>query len=230
MLHTHARTNQQKRLYRQPGQLGLIRGKCVQLTSTRSLSNFTTKVNLVHAKSPHGCGAPSPKPTVSEKGSAPTFTFARARECGCAGSATSWPADREVSVAGVGCDQSDHKLQSLPGKNQFPNTPAPGTARRLLAAGKGPSAGLALAPSPLEQSLEAGRNFPERKRGGRARPAARWAPATAAPQLPERQEAPAPPGRPRPRPRAPQGKRAGSRARREPDSRRGRRGDGAPPA
>lgn len=49
-----------------------------------------------------------------------------------------------------------------------------------------------------------------------------------APQLPERQEAPAPP---EPRPGAPQGKRAGSRtrARREPDSRRGRKGNGAPP-
>lgn len=133
-------------------------------------------------------------------------------------------------MAGGGCDRTDHKLQSLPGKNPVPNTPAPRTTRKLLTAGKGLSAGLARSPRPLEQSLETGRNFPEKKRGGRARPAARWAPAAVAPQLPERQEAPAPPGRPGPRPRAPQEKRAGSRARREPDSRRGRRGDGAPPA
>lgn len=45
-------------------------------TSTRSLSNFTTKVNSVHAKSPLGCGAPSQPDPVRERRH-PTRTLAR---------------------------------------------------------------------------------------------------------------------------------------------------------
>lgn len=169
-----------------------------------------------------------------QKASAQTFAFVRARECGCAGQQTSWPADREVSVTGAGgCDHGNHKPQSLPRETQFPNVSAPGTTRRLLSTRqpRGPSGGLARAPSPLEQSLETGRNFSESESGGRAGPEARWAPAAGAPQLPERQKRPAPPGRPQPRPRVPRGERAERRKgiRPEPDSRQGHGEDGAPP-
>lgn len=89
---------------------------------------------------------------------------------------------------------------------------------------RGPSAGPARAPSPLEQSLDTGRNFPERKRRGSAGSASRSVPAAAAPQLPEGQEAPAPPAGPGPRPGAPPGKRAEGRtsAGLKPDSGGGR--------
>lgn len=61
---------------------------------------------------------------------------------------------------------------------------------------EGGRGGRARAPSRPRQSLETGRNFPGRKRRVRAGAAARSAPATAAPQLPQRQEEAAPPARP----------------------------------
>lgn len=186
---------------------------------------------MVHTISPHGCGAPS-QSCVSERERS-NFHICSRPGCGGAGSATSWTADREVSAEGGGGDHTYHKPQSVPWK----------VSSRTLTHGEqradsspqerrpsGPSAGLARAPGPLEQTLETGRNFPERTRGGRAGPAARWAAAAVAPQLPERQKAPAPPAPPGPRPRAPQGRRTGRRAHRQPDSRRVRGVDEVPPA
>lgn len=179
--------------------------KRVLPTSTRSLSNFTTKVNLVHAKSPLGCGAPSRPDPVRERRH-PTRAFAGARACGSAGSAnlrSTRPPSFGGGGGGGGCDHGNHKPQSLHRKAQLPATPAPETARRLPSTGKtaaGARRGPARAPSRLGQSLETGRNFPERKRRVRAGPAARSAPASAAPQLPQRQEAPAPPAPPASRP------------------------------
>lgn len=147
---------------------------------------------------------------------------------------TSGPPDREVSGAGSGRHHRNHhhfpgKLQSRTLAHRELRADSSPQGRRP----RGPSTGLARAPSPLEQSLETGRNFPERKRGGAAGPAARSAPAAAAPQLPERQEAPTPPARPaRAQARAPAGEagRTPHPRPREPDSRRGCGGDGAPPA
>ena len=97
---------------------------------------------------------------------------------------------------------------------------------------RGLGAGPARAPSRLGQSLETERNFPERKRRVGAGPAACSAPASTAPQLPESQEAPAPPAGPERRPGAPHGKRAGRRtaARQEPNSGRCRGGARGRPA
>lgn len=85
---THAQSfkSQQERVQRPPGKRGLTIVKRVLSTSTRSLSNFTAKVNSVHAKSPLGCGAPSQPDPVRERRH-PTRTFAGTRACGSAGSA-----------------------------------------------------------------------------------------------------------------------------------------------
>ncbi|XP_039691865.1 translation initiation factor IF-2-like [Pteropus medius] len=126
----------------------------------------------------------------------------------------SWIADREVSAEGGGRRPQIPQTTIISLESQFSNTPAPETTCRLLATGKA-ARGAQRGPGARAEST--GTNFRNREKLSREDAPGACGSLGSSRRGPSTSRAlessgPAPPGRPGPRPRAPQGKRTDRRA------------------